>query len=343
MQIKGKSLEGTESEKTSSERLLITHRKGLGEEEMANRVALVAKGMGIDAHVVTERPSNGFVRHFFPNLTRFIAKQYRPTLIISLQGGQIDYKGAKKLMALTHGSDYYFGSSAVQPINTLSNFDAFLVGFPDKERLTKYFCGDRCSKKLSWYTTCPKTPYRPVKQFRLFYCGSNWSTTSFGRKYEKLFSRLDATGYLDIYGKKNQWRHAPKSYRKFIKADGESIIQIMHETGVALVLHAPDHFEGRVPTARIFEAAAASNVIISDRHPFILENFKDSVLYIDTTKTSEEIFDQIDERMKWIQANPEKALKLAKRAHKIFAQNFTLESQLEKVLSVYGSYREDQE
>jgi spore maturation protein CgeB len=109
----------------------------------------------------------------------------------------------------------------------------------------------------------------------------------------------------------------------------------MNNTGVTLILHDADHFLGRTPTARIFEAAAASTIIITDRNPFIEKNFRDAVLYIDQEKSAEELFQQIDSHMKWIKDNPEKALLLAKKAHEIFIQKYTLEAQLEKLVNLH--------
>jgi spore maturation protein CgeB len=161
------------------------------------------------------------------------------------------------------------------------------------------------------------------------------ANTTYGAKYKKLFSRLDKTHFFSVYGQKNEWLHTPNCYRGFIKSDGLSLIKTMNKCGVTLILHAPDHYLGHTPTARIFEAAAASTVIISDKNPFVERNFGDSVLYIDHEKTSDEIFDQINNHMKWITANPEEAKNLARRSHEIFIKKFTLEAQLLKLLDLH--------
>jgi phosphoglycerol transferase len=109
----------------------------------------------------------------------------------------------------------------------------------------------------------------------------------------------------------------------------------MKKAGVALVLHSGSHLRSHTITSRIFEAAAASCVIICDEHKFVKDNFGDSVLYIDVTKSPEEIFKQIDTHMQWILANPEKAIELARRSHKIFVDNFTLEKEVDKIKKFY--------
>ena len=82
------------------------------------------------------------------------------------------------------------------------------------------------------------------------------------------------------------------------------------------------------PTGRIFEAAAAGCAIISDRHPFIVQEFGDAVLYIDQEGSSEAIFQAIATHMAWIRSHPEKAQEMAFRCHQIFMEKFTLEKQL---------------
>jgi glycosyltransferase involved in cell wall biosynthesis len=78
-------------------------------------------------------------------------------------------------------------------------------------------------------------------------------------------------------------------------------------------------------------------VIISDKHPFAEKYFGDSVLYIDTTKSADEIFQAIDAHMQWILAHPEEAKELARRSHQIFCEQFTLEDFMRDILTLYDS------
>ena len=102
-----------------------------------------------------------------------------------------------------------------------------------------------------------------------------------------------------------------------------------------LVLHSHEHIKGGVPTSRIFEAAAASAVIICDHHPFVEKEFGDAVLYIDPNQDPEAVFKQIDDHMKWVHANPDEAMALARRSHAIFMERFTLENELLKIGQMY--------
>jgi spore maturation protein CgeB len=91
-------------------------------------------------------------------------------------------------------------------------------------------------------------------------------------------------------------------------------------------MHRDTHLKAGAPSGRIFEAAAAAAVIISDKHPFVEKEFKNSVLYVDQTR--DDLFEQIDTHMRWIKENPEAAKTKALQAHKIFLEKFTLEEQL---------------
>ena len=94
------------------------------------------------------------------------------------------------------------------------------------------------------------------------------------------------------------------------------------------MLHSESHHKYKIPSGRIFEAVAASAVVITDRNPFVMEHFGDSLLYIDQTLSGDEMFNQIDAHVMWIQNHPEEALEMAKRAHQIFEEKFLLEQQL---------------
>lgn len=324
-------------EDTGKTRLLVLHRNAIGEREMAERLKCAAKKIGIECLAISLN-SQDLIKRVFPIYANIALHKFKPDLILSLQGDEMDYKEAKHYVALTHGSDYYFSPRTTLSLQNIMQFDGFLVSFPDMEKLLTYanFVQKRCNT-IRWYSTCAQTTFKPLKNFDLFYCGANMAKTPFGTKYKVLFSLLDHSGFLRVFGYKDEWRHAPNSYRGYIRSDGESLLNKMHDIGVTLVLHDPDHYIGGTPTARIFEAAAAGTVIISDHHPFVQKEFGDSVLYIDQNLRPEEIFAQISTYMQWIKQHPEEANKLAQRSHQIFLQKFTLEKQLLNLLDLHNT------
>ncbi len=150
-----------------------------------------------------------------------------------------------------------------------------------------------------------------------------------------MYYSLSEAGYFDAYGPKDSWEKLNlKAYKGYVPMDGHSLQDILTKEGVVLILHSRGHFEQGIPTARIFEAAACSCVIISDRHPFIVKHFGDNVLYIDRDDP-QKMFEQINAHMQWILSHPKEAIELARKAHAIFKNNFTLESELRKIGRFY--------
>ena len=107
---------------------------------------------------------------------------------------------------------------------------------------------------------------------------------------------------------------------------------------MSLLLHHREHLAGGSPTNRIFEAAAANNVIISDAHPFIKQHFGDNVLYIDIDQNAESMFKQVDAHMQWILANPLQAQQKAANCNAIYKQKFILEKQLADLLDLHKAF-----
>ncbi len=197
---------------------------------------------------------------------------------------------------------------------------------------------DKNGKKrniLEFVPSHQKTEYEPIKMNKLFYCGANCDPLRTSKPYHDCLRMLDETGFMNVYGGEGMKNWNLRSYKGELPYDGKSITNAIKEAGIALVLHAQEHLENELITNRIFEAAAAGSVIISDRHGFIMREFKDSVLYIDIDKDkklpSDEMFRQIYTHMVWVLEHPVEAEKLARKAHSIFSAKFTLEDQLERL------------
>lgn len=206
-------------------------------------------------------------------------------------------------------------------------YDAVLSVVPEEKAKKLYPNGPI----VPFFFSVHSTKFCDSPKTRLFFGGDSWDRYR-SRDVAKLYKLLDNTGYFDLYGTKS---FGLNSYKGFITYGENTVLDAMRKSGVALVLHSEGHFKDDIPTARIFEAIAASTVVITDRLPFIVKNFGDSVLYIDRDKSSEEMFKQIDAHMKWILSHPQKAIELAQRSHEIFLKNFTLERIMKNVMERY--------
>ncbi len=179
-----------------------------------------------------------------------------------------------------------------------------------------------------WYPTVQYRPYRKVIPSRLFYIIANWGNRLSDEKYKILQSKLALTDYTSLYGISKLKDIYGEAFKGEISYDGESLIDLISEHGVCLILHSDTHIKYEIPSGRIFEAVAASAVVISDLNPFVIKNFGDSVLYIDQNLDGSSMFEQIDAHIHWIKNHSKQALIMAKKAHKILENNFLLEDQL---------------
>lgn len=210
----------------------------------------------------------------------------------------------------------------------LDKFDLALYSHQD---LTTPFTS---RPRIKGYPSIYSTNFIPLDYTSLFYCGDNWDKLRNSDKYHNIMTSLEAKGYLQVYGMPNKWEFLKSAYKGYVSANGFSLLEKMQRAGVTLILHSDYHLKDAIPTSRIFEAAAASTVIISDRNKFIEQEFGDCVLYIDITQSAEQVTDEINNHMQWIKNNSDKARELAHCAHQIFQNRFTFEQQLLNVATM---------
>lgn len=179
-----------------------------------------------------------------------------------------------------------------------------------------------------WYPTAQYRTYRKVTPTRLFCFLGHWGDRLVDLRYQTLYHQLAQTKYANLFGDPLVGIQYGEAFKGNINYDGESVINFISEMGICLVLHSETHLKYGIPSGRIFEAAAASAVIIADLNPFVIEHFGDTVLYIDQELSGEEMFKQIDAHMTWIRKHAKEALKMAQKAYRIFEEHFLLEQQL---------------
>lgn len=177
-----------------------------------------------------------------------------------------------------------------------------------------------------FYTSCNETSYQApnLQNPHLVYIGSNWD----GPRFKELFLKLDQEDYMEVYGKKDGWQYLTSSYKGALLFDGVTVVKTLNQAGVGLCLHRDEHCKAHIPSMRIFEIAASGAVAICNEHPFIQENFGDSVLYLSSNLNTDERVRQISEHLRWIKTNPKEAFEMSRKAHRIFVDNFSLEKLL---------------
>ncbi len=322
-------------------KILLVWYRGIGEQETIERLKIASKRIGVDLRVATTGPKF-YIRKFVKDPIGIARDNFKPDFILTIQDWLEYYPGVPNYMTLTLGTERYLTNdqhnATIFANPEHAKFDALLPSFKDIEQLQTTYEQTTGKKFLgfAWYPTAYITEYKPAIATKLFYSGGFlWDETRGSQKYKELFTLLDRTGYFSVCGPKRKWKHTPDSAIGFIPVDGVSLLEAHHRAGVSLLLHHQLHLNGAAPTGRIFEAAAANTVIISDQHPFIMQHFGDNVLYVDTQQDAAGIFKQIDDHMTWIRAHPAEAQQMADNCHAINAQKFSLEAQLQKLIAMH--------
>jgi hypothetical protein len=312
-----------------------------GERDMAVRLEIASKNLGwngkafffrndwslthpVKFDIDENQTGETTLFQFFEN--------FNPDFIISLYPRKYSHKRIPNYLAMTRSHDENIRIHGKK----LLQYDGYLCVPQKMDSLLSFL--DRNRKKrdiFEWVPTVLKSEYKPLEPKKLFYCGTNWDALRTSKPYQDCLRMLDETGLMDVYGTESMKNWHLKCYKGELPYDGKSLISGIREAGVSLVLHSQEHLDYEVVAGRIFEAAAAGAVIISDRHGFIMREFQDSVLYIDIDKdkklSADEMFRQIYTHLIWVVEHPVEAEKLARKAHSIFSAKFTLEDQLERL------------
>jgi len=208
-------------------------------------------------------------------------------------------------------------------------YDGYLLTINDRETLRE---GLKLKNKefhyVRFYPTVYDVPYKKLKLNNLVVMIPVWGNRISDPRFGTLYKLLSQSGFAKFYGLSPNENIDIKDYMGAIPFDGTSVIDILQQQGIVLVFHSDIHNIESIPSSRIFEAAAASTVIICDENPFVKKHFGDSVFYIDTSASGESIFNQIKKHLHTIFQNPNGALKMAKKAHEVFIKKFTMEKQL---------------
>lgn len=194
-----------------------------------------------------------------------------------------------------------------------------------------------------------KIDYKPLEFNKALITGSLWGCSR-GSLRMKLALKslaeddlLDAMG-LDIYeylgdhylGKveeaiKKDASIDPKIRKKMTMPD--SLTYLQREYGISLLAHNDEHRLDGIPTARLAETAGSSSIMISDRNKFIEKHFSDSILFFDIDEDESVIYKQIKDHIKWIKENPQMAQAMARKSSEVFANNFSIEVQMDNLYS----------
>lgn len=175
-------------------------------------------------------------------------------------------------------------------------------------------------------------------EFRLFYAGINWEAINGGKsRHQEVLKKLDAADAVRLYGPEIfQGVKVWAGYRNYVRGipfDGISMIHEIHNAGIALVLSSAAHKSAALMSNRLFESIAAGALVICDENAFAKKFFGDSLLYIDSRCSIDQIFADIQSHIAWAKANPALALAKIEKAQAIFRADFNLTKNLRDLFS----------
>ncbi len=177
--------------------------------------------------------------------------------------------------------------------------------------------------------TAPETDFvsRPAGQpYELVYVGVHWD----GKRHAGLLEQLHASGDIAFYGPAGNWRGYDGSYKGEVPYDGVSMQATLARHGIALCVHKADHRAADTPSMRLFEAAAAGCLIITDEIPFARRVLGDSVFHLDLTQPPEINAARVREIIAFANADPAAADAMARRSHAILKRDFSLEGAVDR-------------
>lgn len=301
--------------------------------EIVERVRIAAKNLGWECiHLFPCSPSVQIKASTPEEITQIITRK-KPDLAINFSLTQLVTPSISTYFFETGTRVRYYEFRQVS-IAEVFQFKGILHPAKSIKFLSDFFLASgKRLQSLHWIPTCPGSEFLRAIPKKLFYCG--WMMKEDGQRtgphVKKLLQLLDQEQQLEVYGPPSKWDWLPNSYKGFLPLNGKSIGEAIRKAGIALILNGSFNIKVGKPTSRVFEAASSCVSIISDRHPFIVEEFGDSVLYIDHKATGRTMFKQIQTHLDWICECPAEAQQLARKAHSIFLQKYTLEQQLKNL------------
>lgn len=196
-------------------------------------------------------------------------------------------------------------------------------------KLNKQFNG------LQLLPLVPETYSEVASPKTLMWVSCTWDKYRSSKHYKNFIKLLSENVPMKIYGGYNASSYIAPGVYDGIMAPGMDNIHTIRKNGIYLLTHSDWHFKGGEPNMRGFEASSAGAIVISDKHPFIVEHFGDSFLYFDHDVDAQNMYEQVKKHMDWIKNNPEKAKAIAEKANKIYREKFILKKDLIRIAKMH--------
>lgn len=306
---------------------IISNAGYCGEREIGWRIKIAAEKLGWTA-ILDEQEG------------RDIYKKKKFDWVICLMPyNRYENRYCPTYVTMFHPFNYLEAGRTLNPF--YDKYDGYLVTVQNTIDMENAFLAqNKKLKMLRFYPSIYELPYKKLTLNNLVTMIPVWSNRLTDEKFKHLYYLLSLDGLTSFYGIHPRPEIIAQGYAGSLPFDGRSVPKALQKHGIVLVLHSDIHNAEGIPTGRIFEAASASTVIISDENTFVREHFGDSVFYIDTSLSSVDIYEQIQCHLNTIFSDPEKALEMAKKAHDIFVEKFEMSKLLQQIHELHLSPKE---
>jgi hypothetical protein len=318
----------------------------MGEHQIFKRTMFGCRNLEefrcLGIHLPEESIKTIWTRHFYTNAVNILNFFFKPdfnlltTHLITMapMGYNVSYINVPYELIIGLDKNFLPYVSFLREADAFLDLNYFATG-------DKFFLEEAIKKNgkkapvISGILIIHQTEYDFAEPKEMILSGSLWGANRGSIRMSEVLRRFGNEGRLFAYGPERYLQHLEKGYVKNQgledMSDKENIIPLHKKHGISIVVHNFDHLMGHVPTTRIAESVAAGSIVISDHHPFIQKHLGDNVLYFDSFKTADEMYQEINSHLEWIKANPARVKEKTKRAYEIFMQNFSTEVQIPKI------------
>ncbi|MBM4222834.1 MAG: glycosyltransferase family 1 protein [Gammaproteobacteria bacterium] len=327
-------------------KIAIIFRSGLGDKSSALTFAESAYQRGYDILVIGNVPDKRDIS-VIPNKKSFFRKIYacrehlesfQPSLILSFHDYVKTHPKTLSVLMLTNPEFFLNDACNYHIYPLLYQYDLLLVGASETygRRIVADYPSMNGKVIQGFHTTNPieRDAFIDTKIQKIFFCGDLWDPLRKSPAYIHLYKQLDEKGLLSVYGPSATWQSYVHSYRGMAPFDERAFLGTIHQYQAALVLHSAMHYKNNIPSARIFECAAAKVPIICDRMPLIEQIFGDNILYISVStdrNTLNDVFEQVYSHWQWIISHPVEAQQKSQNAYQIMMQKYSINQQWTKI------------
>lgn len=324
----------------------------IGEGLLQDRVVRAAKNMGWN--VIRVRLEESLTRffltsHFYYSALSLVNFIYKPEFNLALThyfytvpyGYNITYLNVPNLMIMDR-------DGFVKKYEHLAKYDAYIdlysLSNHKNPKLLNVLekSGNKDALIIPMYLSHDYAEYSPAKRDQMLLVGSLWGCNRGSDRIQDALYNLAQEDLLVGYGILDL-KFLDKGFKGMVEDSGEpgsvidQIFSLQKKYGISLVVHSLEHMLAGMPTSRVAESAASGAIIISDGNKFVKNTFGDSALYFNSLALEDEIYAQLKKHIEWVRNNPEQAEAKARRAHKIFMDNFAIEKQLLKLRQIVQS------